>query len=113
MTEEQTGRRWREALAAFRRTEIAKDRFEEASSAGAFGPGRRSLAAQEALDERFGGFVDAADSAMLRLLETPAPDLAALVVKIAVIGEHLVWELDGREACRAWLEADARRLARG
>jgi hypothetical protein len=50
---------------------------------------------------------------MLRLLETPAPDLEALVVKIALIGEHLVWELDGGEECLAWLEADARRLATG
>jgi hypothetical protein len=105
-----THRRWREALRAFRCADIAKDRFEEASSAKAFGPGRRSFDAQEALEERFAGFVDAADAAMLRLLKTPAPDLDALALKIALIADHLVWELDGGEECLAWLEADARGL---
>jgi hypothetical protein len=35
----------------------------------------------------------------------------ALAVKISLIGDHLVWELEGGEECMVWLEADARRLA--
>ncbi|HET9639519.1 MAG TPA: hypothetical protein VFP12_09960 [Allosphingosinicella sp.] len=88
------------------------ERFQEASSAKAHGPGRRPFEEQEALDARFGEVVDAADSAMLALLEAPAPDLEALAVKISLIADHLVWELEGGEECLVWLEADVRRLAR-
>jgi hypothetical protein len=63
------------------------------------------------LDERFADFVTAADAAMVRLLGTPAPDLEALTLKIALIGKHQAWEISGGEKCMAWLEADARRLA--
>jgi hypothetical protein len=98
-------------LRRFRRIDFAKERFQEASSAKAYGPGRRPFEEQEALDARFGEVVDAADEAMLALLEAPAPDLDALAVKISLIGDHLVWELEGGEDCMVWLEADARRLA--
>jgi hypothetical protein len=77
----------------------------------AYGPGRRPFDEQEALDERYGEVVDAADVAMLALLEAPAPDLEALAVKISLTADHLVWELEGGEDCLVWLEADARRLA--
>jgi hypothetical protein len=63
------------------------------------------------LDARYGEVVDAADSAMLALLEAPPPDLEALAEKISLIGDHLVWELEGGEGCMVWLEADVRRLA--
>jgi hypothetical protein len=102
---------WAEAFRRFRRIDFAKERFEEASSARAYGPGRRPFHEQEALDERFGEVVDSADCAMLALLEAPAPDLEALAFKISLIGDHLVWELEGGEECMVWLEADARRLA--
>ena len=102
---------WAELLRRFRRIDFAKERFQEASSAKAYGPGRRPFEEQEALDARFGEVVDAADEAMLALLEAPAPDLDALAVKISLIGDHLVWELEGGEDCMVWLEADARRLA--
>jgi hypothetical protein len=65
------------------------------------------------MDDEYGLFVNAADSAMLTLLEAPAPDLEALVVKIGLISAHSVWENDGGEECLVWLEADARRLAEG
>jgi hypothetical protein len=94
----------------FRRIDFAKERFQEASSAKTYGPGRRPFHEQEALDERFGEVVDAADEAMLALLEAPAPDLEALAVKISLIADHLAWELEGGEDCLLWLEADARRL---
>jgi len=102
---------WAELLRCFRRIDFAKVRFEEASSAKAYGPGRRPFDEQEALDERFGEVVEAADAAMLALLEAPAPDLEALAVKISLISDHLVWEMEGGEDCLVWLEADARRLA--
>lgn len=102
---------WAELLRRFRRIDFAKERFQEASSAKAYGPGRRPFDEQEALDERFGEVVEAADAAMLKLLEAPAPDLEALAEKISLIGDHLVWELEGGEDCLVWLEADARRLA--
>lgn len=101
---------WAELLRRFRRIDFAKERFQEASSAKAYGPGRRPFDEQEALDERFGEVVDAADSAMLALLEAPAPDLTALAEKISLIADHRVWEMDGGEECLVWLEADARRL---
>jgi hypothetical protein len=102
---------WAELLRHFRRIDFAKERFQEASSAKAYGPGRRPFHEQEALDERFGEIVDAADAAMLALLEAPAPDLEALAEKISLIADHWVWELEGGEECMVWLEADARRLA--
>ncbi len=102
---------WAETFRRFQRIDFAKERFQEASSAKAYGPGRRPFEEQEALDDRFGEIVDAADEAMLALLETPAPDLDALAEKISLIGDHLVWEMEGGEECLVWLEADARRLA--
>jgi hypothetical protein len=102
---------WAELLRRFQRIDLAKERFQEASSARAYGPGRRPFHEQETLDERFGVVVDAADAAMMKLLEAPAPDLEAMAVKIPLIGDHLVWEMEGGEDCLVWLEADVRRLA--
>lgn len=102
---------WAELLRRFRRVDFAKERFQEASSAKAYGPGRRPFHEQEALDRRFGKIVDKADETMLALLEAPAPDLEALAAKISLIADHLVWELEGGEECLVWLEADVRRLA--
>ena len=104
--------KWRELLRAFRRIDFARERFQEASSAKAYGPGRRPFDEQEALDRRFGEIVDRVDEAMLAVLEAPAPDLEAIAVKISLIADHLVWELEGGEDCLVWLEADARRLSR-
>jgi hypothetical protein len=100
-------------LRRFRSVDFARERFEEASSAKAYGPGRRPFEEQEALDARFGEVVDRANEAMLALLEAPAPDLDALAEKISLIADHLVWELAGGEECLVWLEADVRRLAGG
>lgn len=102
---------WPELLRRFRCVDFARERFQEASSARAYGPGRRPFDEQEAIDRRFGEIVERVDEAMLALLEAPAPDLDALAVKISLISDHLVWELEGGEDCMAWLEADARRLA--
>ena len=102
---------WAELFRHFQRLDFAKKRFEEASSAKAYGPGRRPFEEQEALDARFGEVVEAAEGAMLEMLEAPAPDLEALALKISLIGDHLVWEMEGGEECMVWLEADARRFA--
>lgn len=88
---------WAELLRQFGSIDFVKARFEEASSARAYGPGRRPFEEQEALDERFGEVARATDAAMLALLEAPAPDLEALAVKISLIADHLVWEMDGGE----------------
>lgn len=112
MTEGQEGA-WDVALAAYREADAVRAEFEVATSAASAGPGGRPFDEQEALDDAYGVFVDAADEAMLRLLKAPAPDLEALVVKIGLISAHSVWENDGGEDCLAWLEADARRLAEG
>jgi hypothetical protein len=109
MTERQG--RWEQVLAAYREADSARAEFEVASSAASAGPEGRSFDEQEAMDDEYGVFVNSADSAMLALLEAPAPDLEALAVKISLIGDHLVWELEGGEDCLVWLEADARRLA--
>jgi hypothetical protein len=43
-------------------------------------------------------------------MRTPAPDLEALGVKIALVVDERAWELSGGEACMRVLKADARRL---
>lgn len=105
------GEPWPLALAAYREADVARAKFEAATSAASAGPEGRAFDEQEALDDEYGLFVNAADAAMLRLLETPAPDLEALVLKIGLISAHSVWENDGGEECLVWLEADVRRLA--
>ncbi|MGA9581763.1 MAG: hypothetical protein WBR13_07330 [Allosphingosinicella sp.] len=102
---------WGAALAAYLEADAARARFEAATSAASAGPGGRSFDEQEALDDEYGLFVNAADSAMLKLLRAPAPDLEALAMKIGLISAHSVWENEGGEDCLVWLEGDARRLA--
>jgi hypothetical protein len=85
--------RWNAALARFRSAEGA-------------------LAAAEAADETaYDRLAARCDTAMCRLLRTPAPDAAALAVKLELTIEHLVWELAVGDACMAALLRDARRLA--
>ena len=89
--------RWNAALARFRRAEAA-------------------LAVADGADEdRFGRLASRCDAAMCRLLRTPAPDAAALALKLELTIRHLVWELTGGDVCLAPLVRDARRLvqARG
>ena len=107
------GQRWKQALAAFRRAEAAKERFDRATRTGAAGPGGRSFEAQWALDRKFGDYLVACNAALRRLVRTPAPDLAALAVKIALVVDEDVATLSGGERCMAALKADARRLCRG
>jgi hypothetical protein len=88
-------RRWDRALVLVRRAEI---------SFRALG-----VEADEALyDRRLGAFT----RALLRLLRTPAPDLACLALKLDLAVDHEVAELTGGRACLIVLKRDARRLAR-
>ena len=102
--------RWQQALSAYREADGARAKFEMATSAASAVPIGRSFDEQEALDDQYGIFIDAADSAMIALLKAPAPDLEAVARKISLIARHLVWENEGGEECLVWLEADARRL---
>lgn len=102
--------KWSEALAAYRAAKGAQDRFDLATRAAAAGPRGRSFAEQKKMDDRFGDYLVATCNAVRRLVRTPAPDLAALGVKIALVVDERVAELDGGEGCMATLKADARRL---
>lgn len=104
-------RAWVIALAAFCWAEADLKACGRRTSRASAGPQGRSFEEQEALDDAYGEQVSIFDSAMLALLEAPAPDLDGLAVKISLIAEHRVWENDGGEDCLAWLAADARRLA--
>ena len=63
------------------------------------------------LDDRFDDFLGAFYGALRCLMHTPAPDIPALAMKIALAVDHEVGALIGGERCLAALKADARRLA--
>jgi hypothetical protein len=50
------------------------------------------------------------EGALRRLLAAPAPDWAALAVKLRLVAVHEVATMDGGEACLKALERDAARL---
>jgi len=85
---------WRRALAAFRRAEAAMN-------AAAGDPD------EDRFDRRLGAFY----AGLRRLLRIPAPDLAALSMKIDLTVDHDVATLTGGQLCLATLKQDARRLA--
>lgn len=103
--------RWARALAGLRRAEarLADFRAYEASLPAA----ARAFPAREPLEERFGELESARLAAVRRLLRAPAPDLAALAMKIALAVDDRAWELTGAEACLAAVRADALRLCGG
>ena len=68
--------------------------------------------AQWALDEAFSDAVVAFNTALQRLLLAPAPDLAALAVKITRAIDEQAWELPRGEACMAAVKRDLSRLIR-
>jgi hypothetical protein len=51
------------------------------------------------------------DRALVRLLRTPSPNVAALADKLDLLIAHQAWEFRAAEACLAALSADARRLS--
>jgi hypothetical protein len=68
---------------------------------------------QDAVEAEYGDALDGLYAALRRLMRVPAPDVAALAVKIEFVVAHEVATLNGGEACMAALRRDARRLARG
>lgn len=87
--------RWRRALTQFHKTEATVAALEGTAD-----------------EDRFGDALDAFYRALRRLLRTPAPDLAALSLKIDLTVDHEIAELTGGDRCLAALKADARALAR-
>jgi hypothetical protein len=68
-------------------------------------------AARGADDAVFDRVLGRFNRALARLLRTPAPDIAALAVKLDLLLAHEVWELDFAQPCLAALRRDAARLA--
>jgi hypothetical protein len=95
--------RWRDALACYRAAE-AEVRGYEARCRG------KGYEEQEALQAGYDARCEAMEGALRLLLAAPAPDVAALGVKLALIGEHEAASLEGGEACLAAVERDAIRL---
>jgi hypothetical protein len=77
----------------------------ERASAGA------SFEAASALEETYGALGDAMYERLRELLTAPAPDVAALAVKLDLVVEHEVATLDGGAACFEAVRGDAHRLA--
>ena len=74
-------------------------------------PERREWAAVKPLEERFGDLDSLRLAALRRLFRIPAPDLAALSLKLDLALADQAWELEGCEGCLAAMAEDARRLA--
>ncbi|MGA9580898.1 MAG: hypothetical protein WBR13_02880 [Allosphingosinicella sp.] len=72
---------------------------------------RRAFPACRPLERRFGDLDDVRFAALRRLLRLPAPDLAALALKLELAVADQAWELTGAEDCLADIAADARRLS--
>ena len=94
------------ALAAYRRAEarVAAFKAEEALLPEA----RRAFPCDD-LEEEFGRLDGLRLAALRRLLRLPAPNLAALALKLDLADS--AWELTGCESCLAALAADAQRLS--
>lgn len=101
-------RRWDRALAAYRRAEarVAAFKAEEARLPA----GRRAFPCED-LEDRFGALDGLRLAALRRLLHAPAPDLAAIALKLELAVADPAWELTGCETCLEAIQADARRLA--
>ena len=85
---------WGRALACFRRAEAAL----------------AALAHSED-EDRYDRQGARHDCALVRLLLTPAPHLAALADKLDLLIAHQAWELTAGDACLRSLSEDLRRLA--
>jgi hypothetical protein len=103
--------RWARTLSAYRRAEarVAAFKAEEAL----LPPERREWPAVRVLEERFGDLDSLRLAALRRLFRIPAPDLAALSLKLDLAVADQAWELTGCETCLEAAAADARRLSHG
>jgi hypothetical protein len=103
--------RWARTLGAYRRAEARVAAFKAAERALA--PERREWPAVRELEERFGDLDSLRLAALRRLFLIPAPDLAALALKLDLAVADQAWELTGCETCLETAAADARRLSHG
>jgi hypothetical protein len=76
-------------------------------------PAERRAFPCEALEAAFARVDSLRLAALRRLLRLPAPDLAALALKLELAVADTAWELTDCETCLAGAAADARRLAHG
>jgi hypothetical protein len=90
-------RRWTRTLAAYRRAEarVAAFKAEEAL----LPPERREWPAVQPLEERFGDLDSHRLAALRRLFRIPAPNLAALALKLDLAVAGRAWELEECEIC--------------
>ena len=102
-------RRWTRTLAAYRRAEARVAAFKAAEAL--LPPERREWPAVRPLEERFGDLDSLRLAALRRLFRIPAPDLAALSLKLDFALADQAWELEGCESCLEAMAEDARRLA--
>jgi hypothetical protein len=72
---------------------------------------RREWPACRELEERFGELDGLRLAALRRLFKIPAPDIAALALKLELAVCDQAWELTGCESCLAAMADDARRLS--
>ncbi|MEA3049947.1 MAG: hypothetical protein QOG84_1783 [Sphingomonadales bacterium] len=102
------GRRWARTLAAYRRAQarVAAYKAQEARL-----PAERRAFPCDDLEAAFARVDSLRFAALRRLLRLPAPDLAALALKLDLILADQAWELTGCETCLEAIAADARRLS--
>jgi len=96
--------RWARALAGYERAAAEVGAFERATAGFPF-------EAMGRLAEREERLRDAMSPRLRRLLRTPAPDVAALAVKLDLYAGHEMFTLEGGEACFEAMRRDARTLA--
>jgi hypothetical protein len=102
-------RRWTRTLAAYRRAEARVAAFKAGEAL--LPPERREWPAVQPLEERLGDLDSRRLATLRRLFRIPAPDLAALSVKLDLALADQAWELEGCETCFVKMADDARRLA--
>ncbi len=101
-------RRWTRTLAAYRRAEARVAAFKAAEAR--LPPERREWPAVKPLEDRFGDLDSLRLAALRRLFRLPAPNLAALSLKLDLALADQAWELEGCEDCLAAMAEDARRF---
>ena len=104
-----TRARWTRTLAAYRRAEARVAAFKAAEAL--LPPEQREWPAVKPLEDRFGDLDSLRLAALRRLFRIPAPDLAALSLKLDLALADQAWELEGCEGCLAAMAEDARRMA--
>ncbi|HEX8654923.1 MAG TPA: hypothetical protein VF693_06860 [Allosphingosinicella sp.] len=83
---------------------------EAMDAADAAQAGARSREEEFALEEVYSDRLADLYEAVRGLLRTPAPNVAALAVKICLVVDHEVATLEGAEASMAAVKADAMRI---